>query len=249
MQFCILPFLLGFFKGIICTQVIPGPFKADPDSIFPASRTVNTWISAGIIPALLPFQELNTRSVDEMQMAGQFFPHLLHPAAAADLAAMHQCRFRHFGLVPTVTDTMPDHGAAAGPFLGRIQSRQTVEFLVCNIPELRRVPPSLFTAAMFGKSPYQIPSALVIKVSAVTPAFPYHISILPFLGWRKSDQFPEPLSGDIPELPPVRLFLTPAALCTAGSYIVPIYFRYIPAVTPAAALQRSLGIPEYRLDR
>jgi len=102
---------------------------------------------------------------------------------------------------------------------------------------------------MFGKSPYQIPSALVIKVSAVTPAFPHHISILPLLGRGQGGQLPEPLPGDIPELPPVRRFLTPAALCTAGSYIVPIYFRYVPAVTPAAALQRSLGIPEHRLDR
>ena len=119
MQFCILPFLLGFFKGIIRTQVIPSLFKADLDSIFPVSRTVDTWISAGIIPALLPFQKLKTRSIYKMQMGRQFFPHLLHPAAAADLAAMHQCRFRHFNLFPTVTDAMPDHGAAAGPFFSR----------------------------------------------------------------------------------------------------------------------------------
>jgi len=69
---------------------------------------------------------------------------------------------------------------------------------------------------MFGKSPYQIPSALVIKVSAVTPAFPYHISILPFLGRGQGGQLAKPLPGDIPELPPVRRFPASAALCTAG---------------------------------
>jgi len=173
----------------------------------------------------------------------------MHPAAAADLAAMHQCRFRHFGLFPTVTDTLPDHGAAAGPLFGGGKGSQTVESLAGKVTEIHGLPPSFLTTAMFGKSLYQIPYALVIKVSAVTPAFPHHISVPPFFGRGQGGQFPEPLPCDIPEFSAVRLFLTPAALCTAGFYIVQVYFCYIPAVTPAAALQRSLGISEHRLDR
>jgi len=161
---------------------MPGLFKGDPDPVFPVSHAVDTRIAAAVVTALLPFQELNTRSINEMQMGRQFFPHLPHPAAAADLAAMHQCRFRHLCFFPTVTDAVPDHGAAAGPLFGRIQGRQTVESLAGKVTQLRRIPSSLFTAAMLGKSPYQIPSALVIQVSAVTPAFPHHISTLPFFG-------------------------------------------------------------------